>query len=110
MSNLSRAVRITLVTAALAASSLTSLAQAAVAAVNAESPRKTIESMAKGFHVAAGEISYIGLDGKPMTQAAFYQTLDTNPAQKWKGEGTIARSSKTAGIPIKMHIVKQLNQ
>ncbi|MEJ7804596.1 MAG: hypothetical protein WKG03_01575 [Telluria sp.] len=100
MPYLSRTARFSLVTAALAASLLASIAQAAPAA-KAKSPRVTIESMARSFKVPAASIVYIGLDGKPMTQAAFYRALETNPAQKWEGAGTMARSSTTPDLPNK---------
>ena len=101
MSNLSRTFRTTLLTLALAAASLTSVHASTPVApyAKAESPRKTIESMAMGFQVPAEKISYIGLDRKPITSAAFYQTLESNPAQKWEGSGTLAKSSQKANVP-----------
>ena len=101
MSNLPRTYRTTLLTLALAAGFLASAHASTPVApyAKAESPRKTIESMAMSFQVPAGKISYIGLDRKPITAAAFYQALESNPSQKWEGSGTIAKSSQKANVP-----------
>ncbi len=99
MLNLSRAVCIVLVTMALAGGTLANIAQAATPAAPAaqtDDARKQIESWASTLGITPEKISYVGLDGKPITPEAFYQELHRTPGQRWELNSKVSNKADAA--------------
>lgn len=55
--------------------------------------RKAIGDMVSIMKTSADQTTYIGLDKAPITEAAFYETLRTNPKFGWAMTGTVSRTS-----------------
>ncbi len=61
----------------------------------ADEARKQIKTMAEIMKVAPEKVSYIGVHGKPISEALFYEALATIPALQWTTSANMSYSGET---------------
>jgi hypothetical protein len=89
MLKLFRVVRNTLITVALVGGPLAGCASMTEDAHTRET-RAQLEKAAELIGVSRDKIQYAGIDGKPMSSAAFYMALQADPKHGHEGTATVS--------------------